>query len=77
MITQWDHDNLKKIIEELRETIREKEALLESELQMNGFLKTQNESLKITLDGLAQFNRKLTDKLAKERILFNDKLNKL
>jgi|TARA_R100001163_G_C5034456_1_gene173953 hypothetical protein len=77
MITQWDHDNLKKIIKELRETIREKEALLESELQMNGFLKTQNESLKITLDGLAQFNRKLTDKLAKERILFNDKLNKL
>ena len=76
MITQWDHDNLKKIIKELRETIREKEALLESELQMNGFLKTQNESLKITLDGLAQFNRKLTDKLAKERILFNDKLNK-
>ena len=44
---------------------------------MNGFLKTQNESLKITLDGLAQFNRKLTDKLAKERVLFNDKLNKL
>ena len=77
MITQWDHDNLKKIIEELRETIREKEALLESELQMNGFLITQNESLKITLDGLAQFNRKLTDKLAKERVLFNDKLNKL
>ena len=77
MITQWDHDNLKKIIKELKETIREKEALLESELQMNGFLKTQNESLKITLDGLAQFNRKLTDKLAKERILFNDKLNKL
>tara|TARA_R110002020_G_scaffold96672_1_gene231194 strand:+ start:4153 stop:4386 length:234 start_codon:yes stop_codon:yes gene_type:complete len=77
MITQWDHDNLKKIIKELRETIREKEALLESELQMNGFLKTQNESLKITLDGLAQFNRKLTDKLAKERVLFNDKLNKL
>jgi len=77
MITQWDYDNLKKIIEELRETIREKEALLESELQMNGFLKTQNESLKITLDGLAQFNRKLTDKLAKERVLFNDKLNKL
>ena len=77
MITQWDYDNLRKIIEELRETIREKEALLESELQMNGFLKTQNESLKITLDGLAQFNRKLTDKLAKERILFNDKLNKL
>ena len=77
MITQWDHDNFKKIIKELKETIREKEALLESELQMNGFLKTQNESLKITLDGLAQFNRKLTDKLAKERILFNDKLNKL
>lgn len=77
MITQWDYDNLKKIIEELRETIREKEALLDSELQMNGFLKTQNESLKITLDGLAQFNRKLTDKLAKERVLFNDKLNKL
>ena len=77
MITQWDHDNLKKIIKELRETIREKEALLESELQMNGFLKTQNESLKITLDGLAQFNRKLTDKLAKERVFFNDKLNKL
>ena len=77
MITQWDHDNLKKIIKELKETIREKEALLESELQMNGFLKTQNESLKITLDGLAQFNRKLTDKLAKERVLFNDKLNKL
>tara|TARA_R100000742_G_C4279230_1_gene103291 strand:- start:1261 stop:1494 length:234 start_codon:yes stop_codon:yes gene_type:complete len=77
MITQWDYDNLKKIVEELRETIREKEALLDSELQMNGFLKTQNESLKITLDGLAQFNRKLTDKLAKERVLFNDKLNKL
>ncbi len=77
MITQWDYDNLKKIIAELRETIREKEALLDSELQMNGFLKTQNESLKITLDGLAQFNRKLTDKLAKERVLFNDKLNKL
>ncbi len=77
MITQWDYDNLQKIVEELRETIREKEALLDSELQMNGFLKTQNESLKITLDGLAQFNRKLTDKLAKERVLFNDKLNKL
>jgi hypothetical protein len=44
---------------------------------MNNFLKTQNESLKITLDSLAQLNRKLTDKLAKERVLFNNKLNKI
>ena len=68
MINQWKVDNLKKTIEELEETIREKDNLILSENDMNNFLKTQNESLKITLDNLAQLNRKLTDKLAKERV---------
>ena len=77
MINQWEVDNLKKTIEELKETIREKDNLILSEHDMNNFLKTQNESLKITLDSLAQLNRKLTDKLAKERVLFNNKLNKI
>ena len=47
MINQWEVDNLKKTIEELKETIREKDNLILSENDMNNFLKTQNESLKI------------------------------
>tara|TARA_R100001244_G_scaffold119846_1_gene89420 strand:- start:633 stop:869 length:237 start_codon:yes stop_codon:yes gene_type:complete len=77
MITQWDHEQLKKKIEELKTTLNEKEVLLDSELQMNTYLKTQNESLKIHLDMLAQLNRKFADKLAKERVMFKNQLNKI
>jgi len=44
---------------------------------MNQFLKTHIESLKITVETVAQVNKTLTQKLAKERVLFYDKLNKL
>lgn len=77
MITQWDHEQLKKKIEELKTTLNEKEVLLDSELQMNSFLKTQNESLKIHLDMLAQLNRKFADKLAKERVILKSYLDKI
>jgi len=77
MITQYEHDKLKENIKELEKTIQEKELILKSELEMNQFLKTHIESLKITVETLAQVNRTLTQKLAKERVLFYDKLNKL
>ena len=38
MINQWEVDNLKKTIEELKETIREKDNLILSENDMNNFL---------------------------------------
>ena len=77
MITEWDHRQLKKKIEELETTLSEKELLLKSELQMNSDLKIQSKSLQITLDTLAQLNRKLVDKLAKERVIFKSYLNKI
>jgi len=77
MITQYEHDKLKENIKELEKTIQEKELILKSELEMNQFLKTHIESLKITVETVAQVNRTLTQKLAKERVLFYDKLNKL
>jgi anaerobic glycerol-3-phosphate dehydrogenase len=77
MITQYEHDKLKENIKELEKTIQEKELILKSELEMNQFLKTHIESLKITVETVAQVNKTLTQKLAKERVLFYDKLNKL
>ena len=77
MITQYEHDKLKENIKELEKTIQEKELILKSELEMSQFLKTHIESLKITVETVAQVNRTLTQKLAKERVLFYDKLNKL
>ena len=77
MITEWDYRQLKKGIEELETTLSEKELLLKSELQMNSDLKIQSKSLQITLDTLAQLNRKLVDKLAKERVIFKSYLNKI
>ena len=70
MITEWDH-------RQLETTLSEKELLLKSEIQMNGDLKTQNESLKIHLDMLAQLNRKFADKLAKERVILKSYLDKI
>ena len=77
MITEWDYRQLKKRIEELETTLSEKELLLKSELQMNSDLKIQSKSLHITLDTLAQLNRKFVDKLAKERVIFKSYLNKI
>jgi len=77
MITQYEYDKLKEKIKELEKTIEDKELLLKSELGMNEFLKTHIESLKVTLETIAQINKTLTQKLAKERVLFNNKLNKL
>tara|TARA_R100001143_G_C3248902_1_gene82567 strand:- start:261 stop:494 length:234 start_codon:yes stop_codon:yes gene_type:complete len=77
MITEWDYRQLKKRIEELETTLSEKELLLKSELQMNSDLKIQSKSLQITLDTLAQLNRKFVDKLAKERVIFKSYLNKI
>jgi len=77
MITQYEYDKLKEKIKELEKTIEDKELLLKSELGMNEFLKTHIESLKVTLETIAQINKTLTQKLAKERVLFNYKLNKL
>lgn len=50
---------------------------MNSEKEMNEFLKTQIESLKITLETVAQLNQDLTKKLAKERVLFQKHLNKI
>lgn len=77
MITQYEYNKLKENIKELEKTIQEKELILKSELEMNQFLKTHIESLKITVETVAQVNKTLTQKLAKERVLFYDKLNKL
>ena len=77
MITEWDHRQLQNKIKELETTLSEKELLLKSEIQMNGDLKTQNESLKIHLDMLAQLNRKFADKLAKERVILKSYLDKI
>ena len=77
MITQYEYNKLKEKIKELEQTVQEKELILKSELEMNQFLKTHIESLKITVETVAQVNRTLTQKLAKERVLFYDKLNKL
>ena len=63
MITQWDHEQLKKRIEELKTTLSEKDVLLDSELQMNTYLKTQNESLKIHLDIFQSFYQPFIYKL--------------
>jgi anaerobic glycerol-3-phosphate dehydrogenase len=77
MITQYEYNKLKEKIKELEQTVQEKELILKSELEMNQFLKTHIESLKITVETVAQVNKTLTQKLAKERVLFYDKLNKL
>jgi|TARA_R110000751_G_scaffold75283_1_gene151821 hypothetical protein len=77
MITEYDHNKLKKDIQDLKTNINENEALMNSEKEMNEFLKTQIESLKITLETVAQLNQDLTKKLAKERVLFQKHLNKI
>ena len=77
MITQYEHNKLKEKIIEFEQTVQDKDLLLKSELEMNQFLKTHIESLKITLESIAQINKSLAQKLAKERVLFYDKLNKL
>ena len=74
MITEYDHNKLKKDIQDLKTNINENEALMNSEKEMNEFLKTQIESLKITLETVAQLNQDLTKKLAKERVLFQSYL---
>tara|TARA_R100000995_G_C3451996_1_gene108635 strand:+ start:18 stop:257 length:240 start_codon:yes stop_codon:yes gene_type:complete len=76
MITQYEHDKLKERIKELEQILEEKQLLLRSELEMNKFLKTHVESLKITLNTISEINKTITQKLAKERVLFYDKLNK-
>ena len=57
MITQYEHNKLKEKIIELEQTIQDKDLLLKSELEMNQFLKTHIESLKITLETIAQINK--------------------
>jgi|TARA_A100000172_G_C2980631_1_gene89253 hypothetical protein len=76
MITQYEHNKLKERIKELEQILEEKQLLLRSELEMNKFLKTHVESLKITLNTISEINKTITQKLAKERVLFYDKLNK-
>ena len=53
MITQYEHDKLKERIKELEQILEEKQLLLRSELEMNKFLKTHVESLKITLNTIS------------------------
>lgn len=77
MITQYEYNKLKEKIKELEQTVQEKELILKSELEMNKFWKLILNLLKITIETVAQVNKTLTQKLAKERVLFYDKLNKL
>lgn len=76
-MNEWKIKEQQEKIDELERLLSEKESILTSEISMNTFLKTQNEQLKILLDTLAQLNKKFADKLARERVLFKDRLNKL
>ena len=76
-MNEWKIKEHEEKIDELEKLLSEKESILNSEISMNTFLKTQNEQLKILLDTLAQLNKKFADKLARERVLFKDRLNKL
>ena len=76
-MNEWKIKEQQEKIDELEKLLSEKESILNSEISMNTFLKTQNEQLKILLDTLAQLNKKFVDKLARERVLFKDRLNKL
>tara|TARA_R100000306_G_C4370165_1_gene139587 strand:- start:228 stop:458 length:231 start_codon:yes stop_codon:yes gene_type:complete len=76
-MNEWKIKEQQEKIDELERLLSEKESILTSEISMNTFLKTQNEQLKILLDTLAQLNKKFVDKLARERVLFKDRLNKL
>ena len=76
-MNEWKIKEQQEKIDELEKLLSEKESILNSEISMNTFLKTQNEQLKILLDTLAQLNKKFADKLARERVLFKDRLNKL
>ena len=76
-MNEWKIKEQQEKIDELEKLLSEKESILNSEISMNTFLKTQNEQLKLLLDTLAQLNKKFADKLARERVLFKDRLNKL
>lgn len=76
-MNEWKIKEQQEKIDELEKLLSEKESILNSEISMNIFLKTQNEQLKLLLDTLAQLNKKFADKLARERVLFKDRLNKL
>lgn len=76
-MNEWKIKEQQEKIDELEKLLSEKGSILNSEESMNTFLKTQNEQLKILLDTLAQLNKKFADKLARERVLFKDRLNKL
>lgn len=76
-MNEWKIKEQQEKIDELERLLSEKESILNSEVSMNTFLKTQNEQLKLLLDTLAQLNKKFADKLARERVLFKNRLNKL
>ena len=76
-MNEWKIKEQQEKIDELERLLSEKESILNSEVSMNTFLKTQNGQLKLLLDTLAQLNKKFADKLARERVLFKNRLNKL
>jgi len=76
-MNEWKIKEQQEKIDELEKLLSEKGSILNSEESMNTFLKTQNEQLKLLLDTLAQLNKKFADKLARERVLFKERLNKL
>ena len=76
-MNEWKIKEQQEKIDELERLLSEKASILDSEISMNTFLKTQNEQLKLLLDTLAQLNKKFADKLARERVLFKAYLNKL
>tara|TARA_R110000823_G_scaffold266908_1_gene386944 strand:- start:176 stop:400 length:225 start_codon:yes stop_codon:yes gene_type:complete len=74
MMNEYQKD---KKISELGLELEEKNILIHSELEMNKDLKTQIESLNIHLNMLVQLNRKFAQKLARERVLFKERLDKI
>ena len=67
---------IKKLEEEkleIEKKLEEKNMILQSELSMNQYLKIQLESTYIQLDLIANLNRQLCDKIAKERVVFKNK----
>jgi len=67
---------IKKLEEEkleIEKKLEEKNMILKSELSMNQYLKIQLESTYIQLDLIANLNRQLCDKIAKERVVFKNK----
>jgi len=66
---------IKKLEEEkleIEKKLEEKNMILKSELSMNQYLKIQLESTYIQLDLIANLNRQLCDKIAKERVVFKN-----